>query len=207
MSSRLGTTTWPERHSATFAALGHCLARLDISTPTVLNVGSGAVSAFLSHRIAPGEGDQLSWLANRWRAGLRNLDSVLRQVPSIRLHSYEPGELLDVLPKDAKLIVTDINPRVVDAITAQYPRIDARIFDFSANPFDQLVDVVVCLCVLVRANNAAEIFANLYNSLRPGGLIVMDNRSLTSFSASYETPVEELTDHIWRKPIDQHAQR
>jgi len=195
---QLSTTTWPQRHVTTFAELTHWIKKLGMDAPTVLEVGPGAVSAILAGHLAAGEGSDLSWPANRWRAVLRNLDSIFRRLPGTALHSYEPGELLQVLPQGSTLTVVDISERVIDAIRKQYPQVQTCLFDFSTGRFDRTVDVIVCLCVLVRAAEGREIFSNLYNSLRPGGLLVIDNRSCTKF-VSAGTPLEKLASQIWRK--------
>jgi len=197
-TKRLYTTTWPERHAETFAELATWLETLDIIRPRVLHVGPGAVSACLRNRLAAGEGHRLSWPANRWRAVLRNIDSIIRHIPAMPLHSYEPGELQKALPQGSKLIVADINRRVIDAVSSQYPNLETRVLDFATEIFTPQVDVIVCLCVLVRTDAAKHLFANLYSSLKPAGLMVMDNRSVTNFS-SHDTPLDKLAGQIWRK--------
>lgn len=200
-SRQVQTTSWPKRHSGTFSELADWITRLDVRSPTVLEVGPGAMTGFLGRRLRAGEGRDLSWCANRWRATLRNMDSILRRIPWISLHSYEPGELLEILPAGSQLIVTDISHRVIETIRRQYPQAEAEVFDFAAGQFSRAVDVVVCLCVLVRAERGKEMFANLYRSLRPGGLMVMDNRSCTNFGAD-DMRLEKVAGQIWRKPTD-----
>lgn len=196
---RVKTTTWPERHAETFSQLADRLRRLGVDRPVVLEVGPGAVSWFLHKRLAEGEGERLSPMANRYRAVLRNVDSLIRRIPGVSLYSYEPGELLRVLGEEVQLIVTDISERVIDAVGRQYPQLTARVFDFSAGPYDRPVDVVVCLCVLVRAADPRGMFANLYRSLRPGAVLVMDVRSVTQFRPD-EMILENLGGQLWRKP-------
>jgi SAM-dependent methyltransferase len=196
----VNTTTWPERHNGTFGELAGRLEAAGNLAPTVLEVGPGAVTRFLRDRLRPGEGAELSWLANRYRAFLRNLDGLLRRIPAISLCSYEPGELREALPAGAKLIVTDISPAVIEAIRRQYVDVETTVFDFAARPYGAPVDVIVCLCVLVRTAAPQAIFSNLYHSLKNGGLLVMDHRSCTTFNAA-GLPLEELTPQIWRKPV------
>ncbi len=197
--SKLSTTTWPARHKQTFQQLAEYVDKFGMKSPTVLEVGPGASSALLKNLLAEGEGENLSFIANRLRAGLRNIDSLLRHIPFVGLHSFEPGELMDVLPSQAKLVVADINPRVVKAIAKQYPQVDARVHNFAQSPLDVQVDVIVCLCVLVRAAEPKVIFKNLYESLKQGGLFVIDNRSRTNFGSPSE-PLVKLAAQIWRKP-------
>ena len=193
------TTTWPQRHRETFGELAVWLKALKLESPTVLEVGPGAATRLLSRHIRAGEGQDLSWWANRLRAGLRNLDGLLRRLPWTALYSYEPMELRDVLPSGSKLIVADISTRVIEAIRKQSPDVEARVFDFSARAFDRPVDVVVCLCVLVRAAEGNKMFSNLYHSLKPGGLFVIDNRSRSNFGTG-DLPLERLSSQVWRKP-------
>jgi SAM-dependent methyltransferase len=171
---------------------------LDLKSPRVLEIGPGAVSKLLVNKIAPGEGDQLSRVGNRYRALLRNLDGLVRRLPNMELRSYEPGELLSFLPADTQLTVADISERVIEAIQNQYPQACARVMDLTQEVLDPPADVIVCLCVLTRAREPGPMFANLYRSLRPGGLLVMDNRSCSSFGDP-AMPLEKLAAHIWRK--------
>jgi hypothetical protein len=192
-------TTWPQRHRGTFTEFGQWLAKGNLSAPTILEVGPGAVTTLLYNQLRPGEGSKLSWWANRYRAFLRNLDGLLRRLPNLELKSYEPGELQTVLPAGAKHIVADISSAVVEAIHNQYPAVEACVYDFAENTYPIPVDGIVCLCVLVRAREPKKIFKNIYLSLKPGGLLVMDNRSCTSFGGP-EFPLEKLAGQIWRKP-------
>jgi len=199
-SMKLQTTTWPLRHQVTFGDLSLQLKKCGIDKPRVVEVGPGAVTQFLSKYLEAGDGDDLSWWANRVRAVLRNVDGLLRRIPNISLCSYEPGELLRALPDGSELTVADISWPVIEAIRRQYPQIDAEVIDFSTQTVTPPVDVIVCLCVLVRAEYPKKIFANLYRSLSPGGLLVMDNRSCTNFGAE-ECPLTKLAAQVWRKPI------
>ena len=194
----VSTTTWPDRHGATFGELRNYLRQNNISTPLVLEVGPGATTQVLRDYLAAGEGKDLSWFKNRYRSFLRNVDGALRRIPSMPLCSYEPGELETYLPEGSRQIVTDISPSVIQAIEKQYPRIEARVFDFSLAPYETQVDIIVCLCVLVRAQEPEKIFSNLYSSLKSGGLMVMDSRSRTSFASPHHT-LEKITSQIWRK--------
>jgi SAM-dependent methyltransferase len=192
------STTWPGRHDGTFTELRNQLDRAGILSPVVLEVGPGAASKMLAGMLAAGEGEKLSWLGNRWRAVLRNVDGLIRRIPNCPLHSYEPGELLSFLPAGAKLTVADISEPVIRAIEKQYPQVSARVIDFTSENITPPVDVVVCFCVLTRARQPREIFANLYQSIKPGGFLVMDSRSRKNFSSA-EHVLEEITGHIWRK--------
>jgi len=194
----LSTTTWPQRHCVTFRRLRHWLEELHVDRPVVLEVGPGAVSRVLSSFLAGGEGESLSWLANRTRAALRNADSLLRRIPVMPLRSYEPAELLQFLPPGSELIVADISRRVIEAVRRQYPQLESRVLDLHSRPFSRPVDVIVCLCVLVRTAQPRRILCNLYQSLKPGGLLVMDNRSCTQFRAP-AMQLEQLDSQIWLK--------
>ncbi len=198
-SSEISTTTWPERHRDTFADLGKHLAENFHSPLTVLEVGPGAVTRLLKDRMPAGVGKDLPWLANRYRTVLRNVDGLLRRLTPLPLGSYEPGELKRVLPVGSRLIVADISRSVIEAVSRQYGDIEARVFDFQAGPFTEPVEVVVCLCVLVRASEPAKLFANLYRSIRPGGVLVMDERSRVSFGGA-DMPLEKIDGQIWRVP-------
>jgi SAM-dependent methyltransferase len=193
------TTTWPLRHTDTFTRLSQCLSAKGLSQPVVLEVGPGAATKILSpYYPAEHEGRTLSWLERRFRTFLRKVDSVIRRIPNIELCSFEPGELRKFLPHDVRQIVADISAEVITAIKKQYSNVEATVFDFSAKPFKEQTDAIVCLCVLVRAREPKKIFKHLYDSLKPGGILVMDNRSVNSF-AGPECTLKPLSFQIWQK--------
>lgn len=198
--AQLKTTTWPSRHEGTFARFVQYLRESHINQPTILEIGPGAVTKLLAPFYpVPDPGEPLPWLASRWRLLIRKIDSVLRRIPGIELTSFEPGELHCVLPTDVKLHVTDISPRVIAAIQKQYPGVSACVHDFSRSPYPESLDAIICLCVLVRANEPKKLFKYLYKNLKSGGILVMDNRSIRSFGGS-EYPLESLSNQLFRKP-------
>lgn len=198
MAAKFSTTTWPQRHENTFSELAEILRKSGIDSPRILEIGPGAVSRILSRSLACGEGENLSTLGNRWRALLRNIDSILRRLPGVKLSSYEPGELIHAIPKNAEIFVADISPNVISAISEQYPNVQAQVFDFAKNKFDPPLDVVVCLCVLVRAPEPEKMFTNIYHSLKHNGILVMDNRSCSNFNTC-NLPLKKLTNQTWQK--------
>lgn len=193
------TTTWPLRHTDTFTRLSHCLTEKGLESPIVLEVGPGAATKILSsYYPAEYEGKTLTWVERRWRTALRKVDSVIRRIPNIELCSFEPGELRGFLPKDVRQIVADISAEVIFAIKKQYSNVEATVYDFSAKPFKEQTDAIVCLCVLVRAREPKKIFQHLYDSLKPGGILVMDNRSVNSFAGPL-CALKPLSFQIWQK--------
>lgn len=198
----LQTTTWPSRHEDTFTRFVHKLCEQRINKPTVLEVGPGAATKLLApYYPVPYKGEPLPWLASRWRFLIRKMDSVLRKIPGVELCSFEPGELQRLLPASVKHHVADISPRVIAAIQKQYPGVSACVHDFARSPYPKRLDAIICICVLIRANEPKKIFEHLYTSLKPGGLLVMDNRSRRSFGGS-EYPLESLSNQLFRKPGD-----
>lgn len=196
---RVKSTTWPSRHRDAFTRFVQCLSQLQTHTPTVLEVGPGAATKFLAPFYPdPDDGDGSRWLKARWRALIRKTDSLLRCIPGIELHSFEPGELQRVLPANVDFHVADISKEVIKAVQKQYPNLHARLHDFSCDTFPIRVDAIICICVLVRAKEGKKLFENLYNSLEPGGLLVMDNRSVRSFGGP-EYPLECLSNQLFRK--------
>jgi SAM-dependent methyltransferase len=193
------TTTWPLRHEETFTQFRHYLSETQQSTPAVLEVGPGAATKLLAPFYpAPRKGKRLPWLAGHWRFLIRKFDSVLRRIPGIELCSFEVGELRVFLPEDVNHHVADISAEVITAVQKQYPEVTARVHDFSNNLYPQTLDAVVCLCVLVRAKEPQKLFENIYNSLKPGGLLVMDNRSVRLFGGE-DFPLESLSNQVFRK--------
>ncbi|MFI4957461.1 MAG: class I SAM-dependent methyltransferase [Gammaproteobacteria bacterium] len=193
------TTTWPLRHTDTFTRLSGYLSERGLNTPVVLEVGPGAATKILSpYYPSEHDGRTLSWVERRWRTFLRKIDSIIRRIPNIELYSFEPGELRGFLPKDVRQIVADISAEVITAIQKQYPNVEATVFDFSTKPFKEQTDAIVCLCVLVRTREPKKIFKHLYDTLKPGGILVMDNRSVNAF-AGPECTLKPLSFQIWQK--------
>jgi hypothetical protein len=202
LGRQVRTTTWPSRHDDTFTRFIHCLCESGINTLTILEVGPGAATKLLApYYPAPNKGEKLPWLATRWRLLIRRFDSLLRRIPGIELCSFEPGELQCLLPAYVNHHVADISLEVIAAIQKQYPEVNARVHDFSRTPYPESLDAIVCLCVLVRAKKPKKLFEHLYKSLKPGGLLVMDNRSVRSFGGP-EYPLESLSNQLFRKPVN-----
>ena len=196
------TTTWPSRHDDTLTRFVECLCSMNVNNLTVLEVGPGAATKLLApYYPAQNKGEKLPWLATRWRLLIRRFDSLLRRIPGIELCSFEPGELQRLLPASVNHHVADISREVIAAIQKQYPEVNARVHDFSCDPYPKRLDAIICLCVLVRAKKPKRLFKHLYKSLKPGGLLVMDNRSVKSFGGP-EYPLESLSNQLFRKPMN-----
>lgn len=202
LQRQVKTTTWPSRHDDTLTRFVDCLSSMNVNNLTVLEVGPGAATKFLApYYPAPDKGETLPWLATRWRFLIRRFDSLLRRIPGIELCSFEPGELQCLLPAYVNHHVADISLEVIAAIQEQYLRVNARVHDFSRSPYPESLDAIICLCVLVRAKKPKMLFKHLYKSLKPGGLLVMDNRSVRSFGGP-EYPLQSISNQLFRKPVN-----
>ena len=81
--------------------------------------------------------------------------------------------LRDLLPADAKLTVTDLNPPMLDVARAKFAAGEAVEFqpaDAIALPFpDQAFDAVVCQFGVMFFPDKAKSYAEAYRVLKPGG--------------------------------------
>ncbi len=192
------STTWADRHHQSFHRLSELLQARGSTAPLVLDIGPGAVAAILAGLFPGQAGAELS-ARQRWRRSLaRRLDMLLRRVPWIKLHTFEPVELSRVLPPDHRLVVIDSSDRVLRAVQRALPQAQCHRLDICRRAIPYRADVIVCYNVLTLLPDGAKAFRHLLDALAGGGLLLIDNRSIDRL-AKASTPLERVDDKIHLK--------
>lgn len=178
MLDPLGSTSWHHRHLASFQTLNELLLAEAVERPIVLIVGPGGVSQLA----APFLNDSADGDASRFRRLLGDLarysDHLLRRIPRMPLASLEPMELTRSLTMPHELVVADLSQRVLAAIARDLPGTTCHCVDISFQPLPLTADVVVAFNVICRLEEqAARGMAGVAAAVRPGGWLLMDDRS------------------------------
>jgi len=192
------STTWAHRHHGPFRRLGELLRADGLEAPLVVDIGPGAVCralAWLFPRHIESEG---SWLQRRRRSLARRLDTLLRRLPWTKLQTFEPIELSAVLPEHHRLVVIDAHARVLQAARDALPGVACCQVDIGCEPIPYRADVIVCYNVLPVLADGPRAFGHVLAALKPGGLLLIDNRSLRQF-APQAAPLERIDAKIHRK--------
>jgi len=175
------STTWAHRHHGPFRRLGELLRADGLEAPLVVDIGPGAVCralAWLFPRHIESEG---SWLQRRRRSLARRLDTLLRRLPWTKLQTFEPIEL-------------------------SLPGVACCQVDIGCEPIPYRADVIVCYNVLPVLADGPRAFGHVLAALKPGGLLLIDNRSLRQFAAG-PVPLQQIDEKIHRKLHEPPAQR
>lgn len=174
------TTSWPRRHWQTFGKLAKLLAE-EPADPVIVLIGPGGVSRPM-RRLMPAQTDVRP---AKWRRAIRNLprfmDQALRRIPVMPLVSYEPAELAALIQRPYRLVAVDISRRVLTAVKREYPLTQTYCVDLAREPIPVMGDVVIVFSVLTRTADPPRAMQHVLGSLRPGGLIVIDDRSANNW--------------------------
>ncbi len=111
-------------------------------------------------------------LSSRVPAGSRKILEVAAGTGRVTRH------LLDDLPADGELVVTDLNPPMLDVARAQSsdPRITWQQADAQSLPFtdDAGFDAVVCQFGIMFVPDKAQALGEMNRVLRPGGTLLLN---------------------------------
>jgi hypothetical protein len=181
----VGSTSWHNRHLTCFRKLNELLCAEAVERPVVVIVGPGAVT-----RAA-------GWLLNDAAAAhplrLRKLlgdaarygDQVLRRIPGLRLRSLEPVEVESSLAMPHRLVVVDCSRRVLAAVSRGLPHAECHQVDIAGQPLPVQGDVVIAFNVICRLDDPPAGMARVAAAVRPGGWLLMDERSARTHLAAY----------------------
>ncbi len=197
MLDPVGSTSWHNRHLPSFRRLSELLRAHGPAEPTVMIVGPGGVTV------------PASWLLNDAATNaprLRKLvgdaarysDQLLRRIPGMPLRTLEPMELRSALPVMHRLIVVDRSQRVLAAVARQLPDATCHCVDISFQKLPETADVISAFNVICRLDDPDTGLANVLDALRPGGWLLMDERSAASRIDKYPD-IRPVDSKIYRR--------
>lgn len=168
---------------AYFVRLDELLAEGGADRPCVMVVGPGGVT-----RAA-------SWLLNdaaRPASAVRKLigdaarygDQLLRRVPLMPIVSLEPLEVERTLRRPHRLVVVDRSRRVLAAVRRDIPHAARHCLDLTREPVPEQADVVIAFNVICRLDDPAAGMRHVAEAVRPGGWLLMDDRSAAAHLAA-----------------------
>ena len=198
MSNRVGSTSWPRRNWAYFKRLAPYVARMP-GTPAVLLIGPGAATRCVSRYLADAARPSGNRLA-RWRSDLaRFADQALRRIPGIALISFEPLELREAIDRPHRLIVVDDSDRVLAAVKRDLPAADCQRIDISRSYISFNADVVIAFNVISRTTDGEAATQHVVNAVRPGGLLLLDDRSANKWLKQAGITFKRLEEKIYQR--------
>lgn len=199
MFDPVGSTSWPNRHRPYLLRLDELLRREWITPaalPLVALIGPGAVTRFCRPLLRDATRHQARW---RTLTGdlARYADQLLRRIPWLPLVSLEAQEVEAALVVPHELAVVDLSHRVLAAVARDLPAARCARVDLSCAPIPFVADVIIAFNVVSRIADGQAATDRLVDALRPGGLLLMDDRSADRFlpRARFET----IADKTHRK--------
>lgn len=198
MPDSVGSTSWHHRHLASFHRLDALLREAAAPNPTILIVGPGAVTrvaaALLNDAATGGVSKARKLVGDAARYG----DQLLRRIPRMPLRTLEPVELASAMTMPHRLVVADRSQRVLSAVARQLPRAAVHCVDISFQPIPVCADAVVAFNVICRLENPAAGMAAVVKAVRPGGLLLMDDRSAEAHLGRFDEVVA-IEPKIYRR--------
>lgn len=177
MLDPVGSTSWHNRHLGYFKRLDELLRESGPANPTIVVIGPGGVTRFASLLLNDAARPR------RWRLrkligdAARYTDQLLRRVPGMPIRSLEPIELQRVLTMPHRLAVIDRSKRILAAVRRDLPSAECHNIDISGKPLPMKGDVVIAFNVICRLENPAAGMSHVTDAIRPGGLLLIDDRS------------------------------
>ncbi|RIK67508.1 MAG: hypothetical protein DCC65_06680 [Planctomycetota bacterium] len=197
MLDPVGSTSWHNRHLARFRRLAELLRERGPENPVVTIVGPGAVTPIAARLLNNAE-RRSSTLRKLIGDAARYGDQALRRIPGMPLRSLEPRELESVLTLPHRLVVIDRSQRILRAVGRQLPRAECHCVDISFQRPPVEADVLVAFNVICRLENPAAGLANVVSALRPGGWLLMDDRSAEGRIDRFPD-IRPVEAKIWRR--------
>jgi len=172
----VGSTSWHNRHKAYFDRLRDLLIQDGTTRPTVMIVGPGAVTViaapFLNDAARPA-----SAVRKLIGDAARYSDQLLRRIPFMPLRSLEPREVEASLGISHELVVADRSQRVLAAVKRELPTARCINCDLSLSSPGVQADAVIAFNIVCRLEQPGIGLQHLIESVRPGGLLLIDDRS------------------------------
>lgn len=193
----VGSTSWPQRHRNAFRQLAELVAAFK-TDPTVVIVGPGGVTRLLRPLLHDAATPHRSILHRTVNDLARGADQVLRRLPFLPLVSLEPLEVEHALARPHRLIVVDRSRRVLAAVRRDLPRAECHCLDISTERIPVDGDAVIAFNVISRTANADAAATRLIAAVRPGGLLLIDERSAQRIRPALAS-FEQVAEKIYRR--------
>ncbi len=185
MPDPVGSTSWHNRHLACFLRLNELLLHEAVVDPVILIVGPGGVTL----PAAPLLNDSAVAGASKCRKLLgdvaRYTDQALRRIPRMPLRTLEPVEVESTLSMSHRLVVADRSQRVLSAVARDVPHAECHCIDITFQQLPVVADVVIAFNVICRLDDPAAGMATVAGAVRPGGWLLMDDRSADAHLADF----------------------
>lgn len=177
MLDPVGSTSWHNRHLPQFIRLNELLAASDLREPTILIVGPGGVTRWLSPLLNDAARPDAAPPRRLIGDLARYLDQLLRRIPGIPLRTLEPVEVQRAIYVPHRLVVADRSARVLAAAARDVPEAKRYQVDIARQPVPIQADVVIAFNIVCRLDHPAAGMRHIVAALRPRGLLLMDDRS------------------------------
>ena len=141
MFDPVGSTSWHNRHLASFRHLNELLRAENTADITVMVVGPGGVTRLASLLLNDAAAEGASVIRRLIGDGARYGDQLFRRVPGVPLRSLEPLELTGALTVPHKLVVADRSQRVLAAVSRDLPDTICHCVDISFQPIPQKAEL------------------------------------------------------------------
>lgn len=199
MLDPVGSTSWHNRHLARFQRLDGLLRQHGPANPTVLIVGPGGVTPFAA-LLLNNAAKPASTMRKLVGDAARYSDQVLRRIPGMPLLSLEPSEVESVLSVPHRLVVIDRSLRILSAVRKRLPSAVCHCVDISFQKAPEAADVIIAFNVICRLDDPETGLANVMSALRPGGWLLMDDRSAEGRIEKYPD-VRAVEAKVWRREL------
>ncbi|MFH1419626.1 MAG: methyltransferase domain-containing protein [Planctomycetota bacterium] len=177
MLEPVGSTSWHNRHLACLRSLNKILLREGTVRPIVLVVGPGAVTRIAAWLLNDAAMSDVSGLRKLIGDAARYGDQLLRRLPIMPLRSLEPVEVEETISIEHRLVVADTSGRVLSAVASELPQAECHRVDISCEPLPTRAEVVIAFNVVCRLDDPAAGIRHLVEAVRPGGWMLIDDRS------------------------------
>jgi SAM-dependent methyltransferase len=147
-----------------------------IDCPTIIDVGPGGVTR-LAAPLLNDSSRNVGRLRKLVGDAARYSDQALRRIPFLSMRSLEPLEIAATLSMPHRLVVVDRSRRVLAAVRRDLPNVDCRCLDISREPIPLTADAVIAFNVICRLEVPEAGMAHVAAAVRPGGLLLIDQRS------------------------------
>lgn len=178
MLDPVGSTSWHNRHLSVFERLSELLRDEGPENPTIVVIGPGGVTPMMSLLLNNSAMEDASSVRKLVGDAARYSDQVLRRIPGMPLRSLEPMEIERTITMQHRLVVIDRSQRILAAVARQLPQAECHCVDISFQPAPVEADVIIAFNVICRLERPEDGLANIMPALRPGGWLLIDDRSV-----------------------------